>query len=122
MGSVEWESFKDVPSDKIYNMDKIGTDSSNRRTKVIADALANICQFQLTPEGDDRMNMHTTLVRATCIDGKSTAGWLLGYLPLYSPTLSCPLGQFWDEKNGVEGAPGPLCIHTDKLKTKVKEA
>jgi hypothetical protein len=70
MGLVKWESFKDVPSNKLYNMDEVGTDSTNHRTKVIADALSKIRQFQLTPEGDGRMNMHITLALTTRADGK----------------------------------------------------
>ena len=31
-------------------------------------------------------------------------------------------GSFRDVKNSIEGAPGPLFIHTDKSKTKAKEA
>ena len=70
MGLVEWESFTDVPSNKLYNMDEVGTDLTKHWTKVIANALANIRQFQLTPEGDGRMNMHITLALTTCANGK----------------------------------------------------
>jgi hypothetical protein len=32
------------------------------------------------------------------------------------------VGKFRDIKNGIEGACGPVFIHTDKSKTKAKEA
>jgi hypothetical protein len=120
MGLVEWEPSRmsQVTKSTIYNMDKVGMDSTYHRTKVIAEALANIQQLHLTPEGDDRMNMHITLALTTCACGKYNCWIIVGLLTLYTHQTS----KFRDEKNGIEGAPGLLCIHTDKLKTKAKEA
>jgi hypothetical protein len=99
MGLVPWKSFSDVSKKSIYNMDEVGTDTTKHRSKIVADALTMIRKFLITPEGDGRMNMHIT----ACITTRSD-------------------GIFRDVRNKIEGAPGPLLIHTDKSKTKGKEA
>jgi hypothetical protein len=79
--SFPWKSFKDIPADKIYNMDEVGTDSTKRRSKVIAaKAMGRI--FQITPEGDGRMKDHITACITTRANGKSF-GWLLGVGPCF---------------------------------------
>ncbi len=91
MGLVKWESFKDVPSNKLYNMDEVGTDSTNHRTKVIADALSKIRQFQLTPEGDGRMNMHITLALTTRADGKCNRWRIVIWLTFFFTNQMSPV-------------------------------
>jgi hypothetical protein len=39
-------------------MDKVGTNTTKRRAKVIARAEEMMRHFQITPEGDRKMNMH----------------------------------------------------------------
>ena len=79
-------------------MDKAATDTTKHRSRVIADALSMVRQFSVTPEGDGKMNMHITVCLTTRVGG-----------------------IFQDMANAVEGACGPLLIHTDKSKTKQKE-
>jgi hypothetical protein len=85
---LPWKSFKDIPAANIYNMDEVGTDSTKRRSKVIASK--NIGRlFQITPEGDGRMKEHITACVTTRADGKSF--WLIvGGGPLFwGPWLLC---------------------------------
>jgi hypothetical protein len=43
-----------------------------------------------------------------------------GFLTNVMPAVC--IGAFRDNENGIEGTPGPMYIHTNKSKTKVKEA
>ncbi len=70
MGKIPWKSFSEVPNDVIYNMDEVGNDTTKRRSKVIADVTTMTRMFQLTPEGDGKMNMHITACITTRADGK----------------------------------------------------
>jgi hypothetical protein len=56
MGLVPWKSFGDVLKHSIYNIDEVGTDKTKPRSKINADALSMIQNFQLAPEGDAQMN------------------------------------------------------------------
>ena len=99
MGHCEWESFKDVPDGDKLNMDEVGADTTKHRKKVIADKVADWARvFQVTPEGDGKMNMHVTLCITTCGNG-----------------------MFADKENKILGACAPVVIHCDKTKTKEKE-
>jgi hypothetical protein len=57
-GKVTWKSACHVPQEAIYNMDKVGTDTTKHRATVIVDAEAMVRLFQITPEGDGKVNMH----------------------------------------------------------------
>ena len=98
MGKVSWEGYKDVPKQNIYNMDEAATDTTKHRSKVIADALSMVCSFAITPEDNGKINMHISVCLTTHADG-----------------------IFHDSLHEVEGACGPLIIHTDKSKTKEKQ-
>jgi hypothetical protein len=66
---------------------------------VIADRVdARARVFQVTPEGDGKMNIHVTLCITTCGNG-----------------------LFQDTENSLPGACAPVIIHCDKTKTKEKE-
>jgi hypothetical protein len=67
---VPWKSFSEVPADKKFNMDEVSNDTTKHRSRIIADALYMVRRFQLTPEGDGRMNMHITVCITTRADGK----------------------------------------------------
>jgi hypothetical protein len=69
-GKIPWQNYCDIPSQYIYNMDEVGTDTTKHRRKVIADK-RNIFQriFTITPEGD-RMKGHITACITTRADGK----------------------------------------------------
>jgi hypothetical protein len=69
-GKIPWQNYCDIPSQHIYNMDEVGTDTTKHRRKVIADK-RNIFQriFTITPEGD-RMKGHITACITTRADGK----------------------------------------------------
>ena len=69
-GKVPWKSYSDIPADKLYNMDKVGSDTTKRRAKVIASANNMMGLFQVMPEGDGKMNMHITACITTRADGK----------------------------------------------------
>jgi hypothetical protein len=69
-GKVPWESFSEVPAAKKLNMDEVSNDTTKHRSKIIADALSMVRKFQLTPEGDGRMNMHITVCITTRANGK----------------------------------------------------
>jgi hypothetical protein len=99
MGLCKWESYKDVPDQDKFNMDKVGADTTKHRKKVIADKVADWARiFQVTPEGDGKMNIHVTLCITTCGNGR-----------------------FADVENRIVGACAPVIIHCDKTKTKEKE-
>jgi hypothetical protein len=68
-GKIPWMDYRDIPSESIYNMDEVGTDTTKHRRKVIADK-RNIFQriFTVTPEGD-RMKGHITACVTTRADG-----------------------------------------------------
>ena len=70
MGLVPWKSFADVPAHCKYGMDEVGTDTTKRMGKilVLSDYLGPL--FQVTPEGDNKMNHHITLCLTTRADGK----------------------------------------------------
>jgi hypothetical protein len=70
MGKIPWKSFSEVPNDVIYNMDEVGNDTTKRRSKVIADVTTMTRMFQLTPEGDGKINMHITACITSRADGK----------------------------------------------------
>jgi hypothetical protein len=70
MGKVPWRSYREIPCEKIYNMDEASTDTTKHRSKVIADAADIIRKYTETPEGDDKMNMHITACLTTRADGK----------------------------------------------------
>jgi hypothetical protein len=70
MDRIPWKRAKDVPRNVIYNMDEVGTDTTKRRAKVIASAEEMMRHFQITPEGDGKMNMHITACITTRADGK----------------------------------------------------
>jgi hypothetical protein len=83
----------------MLNMDEVGADTTKHRKNVIADKVADWARiFQVTPEGDGKMNMHVTLCITTCGNG-----------------------LFADTKNKILGACAPVIIHCDKSKTKEKE-
>jgi hypothetical protein len=69
-GKIPWKNYSEIPSNCIYNMDEVGTDTTKHRRKVIADK-RNIFQriFTITPEGD-RMKGHTTACITTRADGE----------------------------------------------------
>jgi hypothetical protein len=76
MGKVPWKNFSEVPKDVIYNMDEVGNDTTKRRSKVLADRETPARLFQVTPEGDGKMNMHITACITTRADGKQVDWWV----------------------------------------------
>jgi hypothetical protein len=70
MKRIPWKCAKRVPRQVIYNMDKVGTDTTKRWAKVIASAEEMMRHFQITPEGDGKMNMHITACITTRADGE----------------------------------------------------
>jgi hypothetical protein len=75
MGKIPWKLFLEVPRDAIYNMDKVGNDTTKNRFKGIADVETMACMFQLTLEGDGKMNIHITTCITTCANGKLLVDW-----------------------------------------------
>ena len=62
--------YRDIPSDCIYNMDEVGSDTTKHRRKVIADKRNPFQRiFMVTPEGD-RMKGHVTACVTTRADGR----------------------------------------------------
>jgi hypothetical protein len=106
MGRVSWKSYKEIPKDNLFNMDEIGDDTTKHRSKIVADKGATMARmFQMTPEGDCKMNMHVTACITTCANGR-----------------------YKDKKNSIHGACGPLLIlilihthSTSKTKERDKE-
>ena len=71
MGVSPWERWADVPARNKYNMDEMGTDTTNHRNKVYTDMFSSLTGvFERTPEGDGKMNRHITLCVTTRADGK----------------------------------------------------
>ena len=54
----------------IYNMDEVGADTTKRRGKILVFGKDYSRVFQLTPEGDGKMNIHVTACVTTRADGK----------------------------------------------------
>jgi hypothetical protein len=100
MGHVSWKSYKEIPKENLFNMDVVGNDTTKHRSKIIADKVAIMARmFQMTPEGDGKMNMHMTACITTCVNGR-----------------------YEDKENKIHGACGPLLIHTHSTsKTKEKD-
>jgi hypothetical protein len=68
-GKIPWMDYRDIPSDCLYNMDEVGTDTTKHRRKVIADKRNPFQRiFTVTPEGD-RMKGHITACVTTRADG-----------------------------------------------------
>jgi hypothetical protein len=68
-GKIPWMDYRDIPSDCLYNMDEVGTDTTKHRRKVIADKRNPFQRiFTVTPEGD-RMKGHITVCVTTRADG-----------------------------------------------------
>ena len=70
LGLSKWNSYADVPAHCKYGMDEVGTDTTKRMGKILvpADQLGPL--FQITPEGDNKMNHHITMCITTRADGK----------------------------------------------------
>ena len=63
-------SYSQIQPHRIYNMDEVGLDTTRRRAKLIANAATVNRIFQITPEGDGRMNTHVTIAVTSRADGK----------------------------------------------------
>ena len=85
-----WESWKEVDSRFIDNMDEMGTDSTKHRDLMLIPKEVSHRLFQSTPEGD-RPDTHITLA----VFSKSN-------------------GHYKNIEEGLDGAPMPVVIHTDK--------
>ena len=76
MGLVPWKDYSEIPKDCLYNMDEVGADTTSRRNRIyVFKELLRF--FQVTPEGDGKMNMHVTIAHTSRADGECY-GWLLG--------------------------------------------
>ena len=81
------------------NTDKVSNDTTKPCAKVLADGEHSSCTFQVTYEGDGRMNQHVTV----CITTREDA-------------------LFKDSENQIkEGACGLCVVHTDRSKSKESE-
>jgi hypothetical protein len=81
-GKVPWKNYRDIPSNRIYNMDEVGTDTTKHRRKVIADKRNPFQRiFTITPEGD-RMKGHITACITTRADGKKIRYYMFSILLL----------------------------------------
>ena len=70
MELVTWKSYSEVPTDSIYNMDEVGTDTIKHRSKIICDTNTTIRHYCQTNAGDGKLNMHITACLTTRADGK----------------------------------------------------
>ena len=70
MGLLKETSYSQIQPHRIYNMDEVGLDTTRRRAKLIANAATVNRIFQITPEGDGRMNTHVTIAVTSRADGK----------------------------------------------------
>jgi hypothetical protein len=70
LGLIPWKSFADVPAHCKYGMDEVGTDTTKRMGKILVPSTHEGPVFQVTPEGDNKMNRHITLCLTTRADGK----------------------------------------------------
>jgi hypothetical protein len=69
MGRSKYETFADIPSKYIYNMDEVASDTTKRRNKIAVDSEVAKGVFTITPEGD-RMPFHVTICLTTRADGQ----------------------------------------------------
>jgi len=87
MEKISWKHYSDIPSDCIYNMDKLGNNMTKHRNKVIFKKMASedtskAWAFVQMAEGDGCMLWHITVCLTTCADGMyffslivDVAGW-----------------------------------------------
>ena len=66
----EEENFADISSKQLYNMDEVAVDTTKRRGKIICGVDLMKRLFQITPEGDNKMNVHITLALTSRADGE----------------------------------------------------
>lgn len=85
-GYFKWKTYAEIPKHCIYNMDEVGTDTTKHRGKVLGSILDSTRQYTITPEGDNKMNMHLTCCLTSradgkfglhCLCGSICFGWLL---------------------------------------------
>jgi hypothetical protein len=88
LGLVPWKSFSDVPASCKYGMDEVGTDTTKRMGKILVPAELLGPLFQITPEGDNKMNHHITLCITTRADGKKEMS-IFNIVLLYNLKLNC---------------------------------
>jgi hypothetical protein len=90
-GKIPWKDYRDIPSNRIYNMDEVGTDTTKHRRKIIADKRNPFSRiFTITPEGD-RMRGHITACITTRADG--TLSFVVFYFILfYAMLVDCCVG------------------------------
>ena len=65
------KTFSEFKSNTIYNMDKLALDTTKRSQKVLCSKKQIRRLFMITPDGDDKMNMHISIALSTIADGKS---------------------------------------------------
>jgi hypothetical protein len=71
MGLIPWRNMKDVPGRNKYNMDEIGSNTTERRQKVLGESVRSQKRhFEITPEGDKTMPWHITCALTTRGDGE----------------------------------------------------
>lgn len=75
---IPWETFREVPWDRIYNMDEVGANTTSHRAKMIATKKMLARMFCVTPEGDGKMNLHISAAVTTRADGEWAVDCWLG--------------------------------------------
>ena len=71
VGKFEEANYADIKPSQIYNMDEVAIDTTKHRGKVLVGKGKTSRVFQITPEGDNKMNCHITLALTSQADGKS---------------------------------------------------
>jgi len=79
MGEAPWKTYNNISADLIYNMDKVGNDTTKHRNKVISKKRDSGTKevkigylhatFMCTSKGDGRMPWHITICLTTRADG-----------------------------------------------------
>ena len=70
MGICTETSYCEFKNTQIYNMDECAIDTTRRQKKVLCSKEDVKRLFQITPEGDNKMNVHISLALTSRADGK----------------------------------------------------
>ena len=70
MGICIETSYCEFKNTQIYNMDECAIDTTRRQKKVLCSKEDVKRLFQITPEGDNKMNVHISLALTSRADGK----------------------------------------------------
>ena len=70
LGIFKVKSYSEIKSFQIYNMDECAIDTTKTNKKILCSKEEVSRLFQITPEGDRKMNLHISIALTSRADGK----------------------------------------------------